>query len=146
MVSSFVKVINVQVLTLATKDGIPDDKHRPILRFELEDGREFMMSGIPHDVAINISLELNGVQSQDSRLQIHDLIDELALLNKVEIDLLMPGTDVYQATIDLTPEGFERSVQFQMVPSHATLLAVVNNTPIFVADALIKKAESMQYQ
>lgn len=141
---SFIKVINVQILTLATRDGIPDDRIRPILRFELENGKEFMMSGIPHDIALNLSLELNDMDSQDSRLQIHDLVGQLAVVEKVEIDLLMPGTDVYQATIFVQPEGFDRSVQYQMVPSHATLLAVKNNASIYVSNELIKQAEEQR--
>lgn len=142
--SKFLKVIDVQILTLATRDGVPDQRARPLLRFELEDGREFLMSGIPQDIALNLSMELNSIQSNDTRMQIQDLVSELSLVEKVEIDLVVPNTDVYQATISIVPEGFERSIQYQMVPSHATLLAVINEAPIFVSDALVTQAESMK--
>jgi len=135
---SFFKVINYQILTLATRDGLPDDRSHPILRFELEDGREFQMMGIPREVAYNLSLYLQSSEISDSRLQIHDLVGQLAIIEKVEIDVLMPGSSLFQATVKLLPEGFERSVEFQMVPSHATLLAILNDAPIFIAKELIE--------
>lgn len=144
MAENFLKVINVQILTLATSDGLPDENTKPILRFELEDAREFFMVNIPFDIARNIAAHITDQSSSDSRLQIHELIGELSLVEKIEIDLLLPGQDVYQATINLIPEGFERSLSIQMIPSHATLLAVVNDAPIFIADELVTQAEAMR--
>ena len=141
---SFVKVIDVQVLTLASREGIPEDKIRPLIRFELEDGREFLMAGIPHEIAFNLSLAMNNMETQDSRIQIHELVGQLAVIEKVEIDLVLPNTDVYQATIYLTMEGFQKQLTFQMIPSHATLLAVLNDAEIFVADTLVKQALAMR--
>jgi len=138
---SFIKVIDVQVLTLGTRDGTPDPNSRPIIRFELEDGREFIMVSIPTDIALNLSMIINDIESNDSRLYIHQLIGELALVEKVEIDLMIPQSDVYQATIYLKPEGFEKTLQFQMVPSNATLIALSNSAPIYVAETLVKQAE-----
>ncbi len=146
MAEKFVKVINVQILTLATREGLPDENAKPILRFELEDAREFFMVNIPFDIARNIAAHLTDQSSSDSRLQVHELINELALVEKIEIDLLLPGQDVYQATINLVPEGFERGITLQMIPSHATLLAVVNDAPIFIADELVTQAEAMRNQ
>lgn len=144
MVSKYIRAINIQVLTLATKEGLPDDRSRPILRMELDDGRDFLMSGIPTETAYNISHELSIGQSEDARLQIYSLVGQLALIDKVEIDLVVPGTDVYQATIYLTPEGFTNQLQFQMIPSNAILLAVANDSTIFVADELVKAADKMR--
>ena len=146
MAEKFVKVINVQILTLATREGLPDENAKPILRFELEDAREFFMVNIPFEIARNIAAHITDQSSSDSRLQVHELINELALVEKIEIDLLLPGQDVYQATINLVPEGFERGITLQMIPSHATLLAVVNDAPIFIADELITQAEEMRKQ
>ncbi|OLS24563.1 MAG: hypothetical protein HeimC2_22080 [Candidatus Heimdallarchaeota archaeon LC_2] len=146
MAEKFIKVINVQILTLATREGLPDENAKPILRFELEDAREFFMVNIPFDIARNIAAHITDQSSSDSRLQVHELINELALVEKIEIDLLLPGQDVYQATINLVPEGFERGITLQMIPSHATLLAVVNDAPIFIADELITQAEEMRKQ
>lgn len=142
--TNFLKVIDVQILTLATREGVPDQRSRPYLKFELESGEEFIMSSIPMDIARSLSMELNNIQTNDSRLEIHDLVKELSVVEKVEVDVVVPQTSVYQSTIYLTPEGFERSLQFQMVPSHATLLAVINDAPIFVSEALVKQTESLR--
>ena len=80
------------------------------------------------------------MESQDSRLHIHEIVNQLALIEKVEVDLVVPQTTLYQATVHLIPEGFERTLQFSMVPSHATLLAVVNDAPIYVSEALVEQA------
>ncbi len=140
MSDSFLKVINVQILTLATREGVPDQRTRPLLRFELEDGNEFIMNVIPQEIAISISMEINNMESNESRLHLQDIVSELALVEKVEIDIVVPQTTVYQSTIYLKPEGFEKSISFSMVPSHATLLAVLNDAPIFVSKALVEQA------
>ena len=137
--SDFLQVINIQILTAANREGVPDQRSRPFLRFELEDGSDFIMSGIPQDIAYNLSLELNKIDSKDSRLQIQDIVGELAIVDKVEIDIVVPKTSVYQSTVYLIPEGFERSVSYSMVPSHATLLAVMNDAPIFVSEQLVEQ-------
>jgi len=135
----FLKVINMQILTIATRDGVPDARSRPYLRFEMENGQEFMMNGIPQDIALGISMELNEITTNDSRMTIQDIVGELALVEKVEIDLVVPDTTVYQSTIYLLPEGFERTISYTMVPSHATLLAVLNDAPIYVSKQLVKQ-------
>ena len=74
MSDSFLKVINVQILTLATREGVPDQRTRPLLRFELEDGNEFIMNGIPQEIAISISMEINNMESNESRLHLQDRV------------------------------------------------------------------------
>ncbi len=140
---NYIKAIDIQVLTLANSDGIPDERMRPFLRLEMEDGREFIMSGIPNEIAYNISFELSLQESSDQRMQIHNLVSQLALVEKVEIDFIVPGTEVYQATIYLTPEGFKTQLQFQMIPSNAILLAISNNADIFVAEKLIRAVDEV---
>ena len=102
------------------------------------------MVNIPLEIAGNIAAHLADQPSPDSRLQIHELVSQLGIVENVEIDLFVPGQKVFQATISVLPEGFERSVTFQMIPSHATLLAVVNESPIFVAEELIKQSEEIR--
>ena len=143
-VVNYIKAINIQVLTLANPDGIPDERMRPILRLEMTDGRDFLMHGIPTETAYNISFELSMQESGDQRMQIHNLVGQLALIEKVEIDFIVPGTEVYQATIYITPEGFQTQLQFQMIPSNAILLAVANEADIFVAEQLIQRADELQ--
>ncbi len=139
----FIKVEEVQVFTL--RGG--EENQMPFLRFLLENGSDFMMSNIPMDIAISLSVHLTGTQVNDSRLKIHDLVSQLAIIDKVEIDSLVPGTGVYQATITLTPEGFSSPLHFPMIPSNATLLAVLNGAPIYVSERLWReyiKASKMQ--
>ena len=143
MAEEFLKVVKIQVLTLSN----PEEQDTglgsmPFLRFELEDGSYFIMAGIPPDIALNISRYLYNIPVPDSRLQLHDLINEIAIVEKVEIDSLVPTKDVYQATIYIQLEGFKKTLTYQMVPSHATLLAVSSNAPIYVAKSLIVSSMS----
>jgi bifunctional DNase/RNase len=139
MSEDYIQAKSVQVLTLATKEKEYDSQTLPFLRFLLENGSEFVMSMIPKEIAIAISMHISGTEVNDSRLRTHDLIGELALVEKVEIDSVVPGTGVYQATISLVPEGFNNTVSFQMIPSNATLIAVLNDAPIFVSTRLWKE-------
>jgi len=129
----FIRVEEVQVFTLRGSDR---ENQMPFLRFLLENGSDFMMSNIPMEIAISLSVYLSKTKVNDSRLKIHDLVSQLAIVEKVEIDSLVPGTGVYQATITLTPEGFSNFLHFPMIPSNATLLAVLNQAPIFVSERL----------
>lgn len=134
--ADFLKADKIQVLTLASRDKELESQTLPFLRFLLENKSEFVMSMIPRDIAIAISMHISGTEVNDSRLRIHDLVGELALVEKVEIDSVIPGTGVYQATITVTPEGFSNSLSFQMIPSNATLLAVINDAPIYISSRL----------
>ncbi len=136
MIDEFLQVEEIQVLTLANTEAIIEQRTLPFLRFILENGSDFIMSMIPMEIAIAISAHQNGHSTQDSRLRIHDLVGELAIIQKVEIDSIVPGTGVYQATIWLLPEGFNQSISYSMIPSHATLLAVLNDAPIYVSRRL----------
>ncbi|RMG31775.1 MAG: hypothetical protein D6732_14310 [Methanobacteriota archaeon] len=136
MTDEFIPVDDLQVLTLAHNEELLEQRTLPFLRFLLRNGSDFIMSMIPLEIAIAISAYQNGQEIQDSRLRIHDLVGQLALVEKVEIDSVVPGTGVYQATIWLQPEGFSQSISFSMIPSHATLLAVLNDAPIYISRAL----------
>ncbi|MCY3412977.1 MAG: hypothetical protein INQ03_15165 [Candidatus Heimdallarchaeota archaeon] len=149
--TNYIKVINTQVFTLSTKMAIPDERLQPFLRMEMEDGRQFIMSSIPTDIAYQILFENSKRTGSskvppDPRMQIYNLVGELAIIEKTEIDLIVPGTDVYQATIYLLPEGFSNHIQYQMIPSHAVLLSIANDAPIYVADTLISAADAYNEQ
>ncbi len=148
MTDDFILVDDIQVLTLAQSDQIMNQRTLPFLRFILRNGSDFIMSMIPLEIAITISAYQSGQESPDSRLRIHDLVGQLAVVEKVEIDSVVPGTGVYQATIWLQPEGFSQTISFSMIPSHATLLAVINDAPIYVSRQLwedyIKQKEEAQ--
>ena len=141
--SDYLKVIDVEVLTMLKPEEILDEVSKPLIRFELENGDEFMMAGVPEDIAYNISVIINDLDHSDSRLQIHDIVSELAIIERVEIDLVVPNTTVYQSTIYLIPEGFENEISYGMIPSHATLLAILNDAPIFISEQLIKQTSEL---
>lgn len=135
----YIKVEQVQVLTLTSPDKDLEQQTLPFLRFILENGSDFLMSNIPTEIAISISVHIQGAESPDSRLQIHELVGQLAIVKDVKIDAVVPGTGVYQATITLLPEGFTNPISFQMIPSNATLLAVINDSPIYISTQLWKE-------
>ena len=128
-------VEKIQVLTLANPQK-GEDINLPFLRFLLENGGHFVMSMVPQEIAFAVSKHLSKAENADSRLKIHDLVSQLAVIQKVEIDCIIPGTSVYHATITLTPEGFKRPINYPMIPSNATLLAVLNEAPIYISKSL----------
>ena len=139
----FLKVINIQILTSSTPFQQGSNVYSAMhLKFELEDSSEFMMSAIPVEIALEISRCLNEDEVRDSRLRVWDVIKEISIVEKVEIDSMVPQTQVYQATIELSVEGFSNSLRYQMVPSHATLLAVVSSAPIYISQDLVIQAQS----
>ena len=143
------KVIRVEVLT-ASPDIFSsyEESNRaqfteiPLLNFELENGESFLMANIPVSIAIEISRKINGVEGNDSRLTIAELIPEISVVDKVLIDSIIPFSNAYQATVEIRLEGFSEVQRFQMIPSHATLLALIANAPIYVSNNVIKSSES----
>ena len=131
----FIRVTKVQVLTIARKMA-EFDRSLPFLRFLLENGGEFMISMVPREIALAVSLHLSSKFVEDSRLRIYDLVGQLAIIHKVEIDSMIPGTSVYDSKVVLTPEGFSSPVTFSMIPSNATLIAVLNEAPIYISRRL----------
>ena len=143
--SKLYKVIKIDVLT-ASPDifSIEEESTRgqyveiPLLNFELEDGENFLMTNIPVSIAIDIARQINGIESADSRLTIAEIIPEICIIERVVIDSIIPYSNAYQATVDIRLEGFSDVQHFQMIPSHATLLALIANADIFIAETLIK--------
>ena len=142
------KVIRVDVLT-ASPDIFSSDEEAnrghyaviPLLNFELENGENFLMTSIPVYIAIEIARKLYGVEGGDSRITIAELIPEICVVEKVVIDSIIPYSNAYQATIEIRLEGFSELQRFQMIPSHATLLALIAGAQIYVSNSLIKTTE-----
>lgn len=140
----FLKVIRIDVLTASPDIFTADEKitgrsngEIPLLNFELENGENFLMTSIPVSIAIEIARKLDGIESADSRLTIADLIPELCIVERVIIDSIVPYSTAYQASIEIRLEGFKEIQRFQMIPSHATLLSLVTNAPIYVSKSVI---------
>ena len=132
------RVMNIEILTGGPDEGVIMDT---FLKFELEDGRSFIMSSIPTDIALEIHQYIHEIPNPDSRYRLSTLINEIAMINKVVIDSVVPMTQAYQATLELTLEGVSRTLQFPMIPSHATLLASVAGAPIYVSKELVDSFE-----
>jgi bifunctional DNase/RNase len=63
------------------------------------------------------------------------------MVERVIIDSIIPYSNAYQATVEVKLEGFSEVQHFQMIPSHATLLALIANSDILVSNSLIKATE-----
>lgn len=138
------KVIKIDVLTarpdIFTEGEKINNSHFleiPLLNFELENGENFLMTSIPVSIAVDISKIINGVEGADSRLTIAELIPEICIVERVIIDSIIPYSNAYQATVEIKMEGVSETQHFQMIPSHATLLALIANSDIFVSETLI---------
>ncbi|MCE7741676.1 MAG: hypothetical protein GOP50_04400 [Candidatus Heimdallarchaeota archaeon] len=142
------KVIKIDVFTaspdvFSTEEGADGTYlvEMPLLNFELENGENFLMTSIPASIAVDIARRLNGVEGTDDRLTIGELVPEVCIVEKITIDSIVPYSNAYQATVEIRLEGFSEIHHFQMIPSHATLLALIANVDIYIADSLIRSPE-----
>ena len=142
------KVIRVDVLTASPDIFASEEEPNrgqyaeiPLLNFELENGENFLMTNIPVSIAIEIARKLNGVEGGDSRLTIAELIPEVCVVDRVVIDSIIPYSNAYQATVEIRLEGFSELQRFQMIPSHATLLALISGTQIYVSNSVIRTTD-----
>jgi len=143
------KVIKVDVLTASPDIPLAEEEESrgyfpeiPLLNFELENGENFLMTNIPVSIAIEIARKINAVEGADSRLTIAELVPEICVIDKIIIDSVIPYSNAYQATVEIRLEGFSEIQRFQLIPSHATLLALIAGTDIYVSSSLIKSTES----
>ncbi len=143
------KVIKVEVLTATPDIPLSEDEESrgyfpeiPLLNFELENGENFLMTNIPVSIAIEIARKINAVEGADSRLTIAELVPEICVIDKIIIDSVIPYSNAYQATVEIRLEGFSEIQRFQLIPSHATLLALIAGTDIYVSSSIIKSPES----
>jgi len=151
--NNILRVINIDVLTVRPDVfSSEEDKSSapiaeiPVLNFELENGENFLMANIPLHIAVEIARHINGIESPDSRLTLVTLILELCVVERVVIDSIVPYSTAYQATIDIRLEGFKEVQHFQMIPSHATLLALVANAPIYVSRSLLEPSRNVPHK
>ena len=144
------KVIGVDVLS-ASPDIFTSEEDKnmieyadiPLLNFELENGENFLMANIPVSIALEISRIIGGIEGNDSRLTIAELIPEICVVEKIIIDSIIPYSNAYQATVEIRLEGFSEVQHYQMVPSHATLLALLANADIYVSENIIRTTDDL---
>ncbi|MCE7738764.1 MAG: hypothetical protein GPJ50_05240, partial [Candidatus Heimdallarchaeota archaeon] len=106
------KVINIDVLTaspdvLTAEKDLSGIEHAeiPLLNFELENGENFLMANVPISIAVDISRIIGGVNGNDSRLTLAELIPEICVVEKIIIDSIIPYSNAYQATVEIRLEG-----------------------------------------
>lgn len=145
------RAIQIEVLTASPDIFSSEEESKrgrfteiPLLSFELENGENFLMANIPVSIAIEIASRLNNLESNDSRLTIAELIPEVLIVEKVVIDSVVPYSTTYQATVTIRLEGFSEVQHFQMIPSHATLLAIIADTPIYVSKSILSSTPDMR--
>jgi bifunctional DNase/RNase len=145
------KVISVDVLS-ASPDIFTSEEDTnmieyadiPLLNFELENGENFLMANIPVSIALNISRIIGGIEGNDSRLTLAELIPEICVVEKIIIDSIIPYSNAYQATVEIRLEGFSEVQHYQMIPSHATLLALLANADIYVSENIIRTTDNLE--
>ncbi len=121
----------------------------PVIICELSDGREFTLAHVSWDVAREI-MRMQGGHIADDRETIYEVlssmpgvIDEIRRnLRRVVIDSLNPHTLVYSAYAEF---GFDEIViRRKMIPSHAIMLALLADKPIYVKKSLVDEREQME--
>lgn len=142
------KVIKIDVFTaspdiFSSEDGAESNyfAEMPLLNFELENGENFLMTSIPAAIAVDIARRINGVEGTDARLTIGELIPEICIVERIIIDSIVPYSNAYQATVEIRLEGFSEIHRFHMIPSHATLLALIADSDIYISENLLHLSE-----
>ena len=145
------RAIQIEVLTASPDVFASEEESKrgrfteiPLLSFELENGENFLMANIPVSIAIEITSRLNNLESNDSRLTIAELIPEVLIVEKVVIDSVVPYSTTYQATVTIRLEGFSEVQHFQVIPSHATLLAIIADAPIYVSKSVLSSTPAVR--
>jgi len=118
---------------------------RPIIELKLENNKQLRLMGIPYDIALEIWFHLKSKKKyksrRDPRLSISELMCEIAKVDQVIINDILPDLGVYVADVYLKVDGEKDLARFKMIPSHAILLALLSEADIYVAERLLKLEE-----
>jgi bifunctional DNase/RNase len=120
----------------------------PVIVLELEDGREFTLYNVPHEIvrAIN-KLQSGDVDTLGERETIFDVVVDMRdflsgvgeRLERVVVDEIDYATALYTAKAYFNLGGI--SMTRRMVPSHAIFLALLYGKPIYVSKRLVDEQE-----
>ncbi len=121
---------------------------RPIIELKLENNDNFRLMGIPYDIALEIWSLLRRKSGyrrrRDPRLSISELFCEIAEVEYIVITDILPELGVYVADAYIKIRDSNNSgriVKYKMIPSHAILLALLNNADIYVDKKLLVEEE-----
>jgi len=128
----------------------------PTMVLHLEDNREFKMFYIPPEIVILVNKlqgknEYEGITGNDNRESIYDILYDIIsfssdikenlkkIVNRVIIDDVIKESGVYVATVEFKFDGV--IIEKKLIPSHAVLLALLCDKPIFVKKQLVEEQE-----
>ena len=129
----------------------------PTMVLYLEDNREFKMFYIPPEIVILINKlqgknEYEHIIGNDNRESIYDVLYDILsfsseikenlsnIVNRVIIDDIMRESGVYVATVEFKFDGV--IIEKKLIPSHAVLLALLCDKPIYVKRQLVEEQEN----
>ncbi|WFO75942.1 bifunctional nuclease family protein [Desulfurococcaceae archaeon MEX13E-LK6-19] len=118
----------------------------PVIVCRLEDGRDFNLFSVPQDIVVAIR-KIKGYKVEDDRETIYDILlsspESIEAVRKhlkrVVIDSINPLTYTYSAIAEFGADG--ALIKRKMVPSHAILLALLSDKPIYVKRELVDEQE-----
>ncbi|MEJ2770080.1 MULTISPECIES: bifunctional nuclease family protein [unclassified Stygiolobus] len=129
----------------------------PTMVLYLEDSREFKMFYIPPEIVILVNKlqgknEYEGITGNDNRESLYDILYDIVsfstdikenlkkIVNRVIIDDIIKESGVYVATVEFKFDGV--IIEKKLIPSHAVLLALLCDKPIFVKKQLVEEQEA----
>ncbi|MFP3345959.1 MAG: DUF151 domain-containing protein [Sulfolobaceae archaeon] len=129
----------------------------PTMVLYLEDSREFKMFYIPPEIVILVNKlqgknEYEGITGNDNRESLYDILYDIIsfstdikenlkkIVNRVIIDDIIKESGVYVATVEFKLDGV--IIEKKLIPSHAVLLAMLCDKPIFVKKQLVEEQEA----
>lgn len=129
----------------------------PTMVLYLEDNREFKMFYIPPEIVILVNKlqgknEYEGIIGNDNRESLYDILYDIIsfstdikenlkkIINRVIIDDVIKESGVYVATVEFKFDGV--IIEKKLIPSHAVLLALLCDKPIFVKKQLVEEQEA----
>ena len=128
----------------------------PTMVLYLEDDREFKMFQIPPEIVILVN-KIQGKNDyeqfigSDRRESIYDVLYDIItfssdikenlknMVNRVIIDDIIKEYGVYVATVEFKFDGI--IIEKKLIPSHAVLLALLCDKPIYVKKELVEEQE-----
>ncbi|BCU70532.1 bifunctional nuclease family protein [Stygiolobus caldivivus] len=128
----------------------------PTMVLYLEDSREFKMFYIPPEIVILVNKlqgknEYEQIVASDNRESIYDVLYDILsfssdvkeylkkIVNRVIIDDIVRESGVYVATVEFKFDGV--IIEKKLIPSHAVLLALLCDKPIYVKKQLVEEQE-----
>ncbi|GEM_PF-377054 len=143
-------LLEVRGVTAMFTPFTPSAPGMPVIVLDLEDGREFTLYNVPHEIvrAIN-KLQDSSVETLGDRETLFDVVvDMRELLSpigerlvRVVVDEIDYSTALYTAKALFDLGGI--SMTRRMVPSHAIFLALLFGKPIYVSKRLVDEQEEL---